>query len=64
MEPFSLSSLERKIADARERERERERERIQREQNVALPCSKRDAQRTRNEEKRALTTTTRARNTG
>jgi hypothetical protein len=26
MEPFSLSSLERKIADARERERERERE--------------------------------------
>jgi hypothetical protein len=26
MEPFSLSSLKRKIADARERERERERE--------------------------------------
>jgi hypothetical protein len=27
MEPFSLSLLERKIADARERERERKRER-------------------------------------
>jgi hypothetical protein len=37
MEPFSLSSLERKIADARERERERERERTQRERNVELP---------------------------
>jgi hypothetical protein len=35
MEPFSLSSLERKIADAREREREREGN--QREQNVELP---------------------------